>query len=1105
MIKKRPNTAISVSFVLALGIVPLAPAHAQALVSALPDEPPSSLFAARLGDSDVEAFAQGFWESWIRSKGSWSTGSEISGFNAEPFSFMQTPDLYAFLSFRERWLFEAYVTQQAPDARFSLSFEGGEDDTIRFARLGNADIIMPAYPYMSFGSPEASFGVAVSAYDRDHDASLDAMLRWDGLEWRTRTFFGGAEALETIVAASDELRGRRFALPDRPVTAVALSVDSPSGARIMQPDEYSASLADGVLLLNAEPSGTLTVEYQDESGAGHSLDLYEFGVDDDGSTIRVYNQYEVRNLYAIPDTATARQLFVRNLATGTTDTRFEVTRVAVGLVEVVKGGADPDPAADAYARPFADEAPWVYEEENSSTAYAGSAGFSIVARGIESVDTIVLESQSIAGTITVYRDDVESSAFQYDEDSHELFLTPPPRSGEYIRVRYAVSSADRSNGALAFGLGGTFPWLGLDWSTALGGRWPLSGAGYDEGGQLSSSWTGVSVGLAMERKYAAFEAATMLRYSRAGTYGVYRVVGMEDYGTSDWLLPFRPADGVDAGITVSVAVDEELGLLDAFAPLIATLHPDAVPNRALVLEAGSSATGDPVRFVRYVEYAPLSSFGTMAFFVQTIDPSPGSTLEIAVGNGVGDEAVLQVALDGLGAGWHKVELSLGPLAALTVTASDGSLLAVPGSTGSFSLPDAAGLVELTVTGLQHGTVLIDEIVLEDETEGFGTLANATFFIGDREQRDGFYLSGAANTAVATDVEAAASLEAGWNSGVAELMALATPSYDGDESSLGLGYVVAIPSKTSPTRIVDEFYRDQRSSRFARDVETHLALGRLRASASSTSAEDSGSFSQLWQAKTAYGTLVSSSASASLTSSGTMLEELDAVDAWQASWTLMTPALEASANNRKLEGAASIFGSALTASVSRSYDASSPGGTAMMARAGVPLRLGVLSLEPYYFRESSVEKTSAAASFAADLAEFAGDTSAAADLWSVAPVLELWSAYDSVAFENFSAEATAAVHEAGAGIELRRPLGYGLLDLFVPAETGIELTRGIERRDDTSIASTALMVSVSGGAANVFASGGAVPLLPALAFDEYSYRTVLDGTWYQSDGAFLPSV
>ncbi|MBN2874220.1 MAG: hypothetical protein JXM71_03920 [Spirochaetales bacterium] len=30
-------------------------------------------------------------------------------------------------------------------------------------------------------------------------------------------------------------------------------------------------------------------------------------------------------------------------------------------------------------------------------------------------------------------------------------------------------------------------------------------------------------------------------------------------------------------------------------------------------------------------------------------------------------------------------------------------------------------------------------------------------------------------------------------------------------------------------------------------------------------------------------------------------------------------------------------------------------------------------------------------------------------------------------------------------------------------------------------------------------------MPALAFDEYSYRTTLDGTWYQSDGAFLPSV
>ncbi|OHD22075.1 MAG: hypothetical protein A2Y38_12520 [Spirochaetes bacterium GWB1_59_5] len=344
MIKKRPRSTTYVSFALALGVFCASRSFPQDLVSALPVEPPSSLFSTKLGDSEVEALAQGFWEASVLSSGSFSTGSSDSGFNAVPFLFTQTPDLYVFLRFRQHWLFETYVTQNMTESMFSLAFEGDETSFIRSARLGNVGITMPEYPYMAFGALPGSFGAAFNAYDEARAIAVDAMIRWDGLQWKTRTFFGGDEAREDSLAPGDDLRGRRFVLPGAPIVTLTLVDTAVTGApRTLRSDEYSVSLATGVVLLGAEPLGTLSATYRTGAGVDRAETLYAYTVDTDGAVVRQDNPLEARNLYALSDTEEARQLFVRNLATGTTDTRFTVSRVASGLIQVVRDDAAPDP------------------------------------------------------------------------------------------------------------------------------------------------------------------------------------------------------------------------------------------------------------------------------------------------------------------------------------------------------------------------------------------------------------------------------------------------------------------------------------------------------------------------------------------------------------------------------------------------------------------------------------------------------------------------------------------------------------------------------------------------------------------------------------------
>jgi len=1114
MIKKRPNTATYASFALALGVCCAVGSYSQGLVSALPAEPPSSLFSTRLDDSGVEAFAQGFWEASVLSTGSFSTGAADSGFNAVPFLFTQTPDLYVFLRFRQEWLFEAYVTQNLAESKFTLAFESAGSGFVRSARLGNSGITMPVYPFMAFGTVPGSFGATINAYDEDRAIAIDAMLRWDGLQWKTRTFFGSAEAREDSLTPGENLRGRRFVLPGAPIVNLEL-VDTPLDGvrRILRSDEYSISLATGVVLLAAEPAGTLEAAYRTADGMQRTETLYEYRINDSGVAVRQDNPLEARNLYALPDTTEARQLFIRNLATGTTDTRFSVSRVASGLIQVVRDDAAPDPDEPFYMKPFLEFTPWSYAESNGEDQeFAAGEGFAIIARVVESIDTIVLDSGTVAGTVSVYRDGVASASFSYDGQARTLILSPPPRSGEQVQVRYAVESTDRSDGALAFGFGSRFPWLGLEWATAIGGRWPLFGQGWDEGGELKSAWTGISAGLSKKTDTISFNLEAMARYLRAGSSGLYRIAGMEDGTSYDVLIPFRAVEGDTAGVLASVSEEEGPGAESTFSDLLAILHPAPAVNRVLVLAVDTAAAGPrgaETRFVRYVDPVPLSSYQKLSFFVKVEDVATGATLELRVGDGEGngefDGARVPIPLDSLGSGWRKVVLDLRPAGEVRVYAGDGSDVAVSRTTGSVSMTGSAGLVELFVTGLTGGSVLIDEILLEEASDGFSGLAQASFSAGDNAKKSGPYLAATASGVVDAASAAAANLEAGWVARFAKLSVRWTPSVDTETASYGLGYVVALPDRAAPTRMVDQFSRDVEQGRYARSLEAAFAAGGLSVLGKTSSTEEASLFRQSWAATTGWRDLVSVSAAAGLDASGTIVSDLDFIDSWTESWSLMVPGYGESATARSLELSANALGSRLRAMAKRSMDQAGMAQNTAEARVSVPLKLGQLSVEPYYVRTSSVESASTASTFEADLAEFASVAATARGLWSVIPVVEFWTDDAFTTFNGFSVGAVAADHRAELGLGLRRPIGYGLLDLFVPSAASAGLSRSMAMSDDTTVESGILSVSLSGGAANVFAATGAKPLLPLISFDEYSHKTSVSFSYFPSDGAILPSL
>ena len=393
------------------------------LVSALPEEAPVSLFSAEIGGSDIELFVQGFWEASLLSSGLLSFGGPSAGtFNATPLLLTQRPDLYLLLVFRKQWWLEVSVADDIERATWALGYTGEDDDFVDYARLGNTGILMPDYPFMNFGAPSGAFGAVVAGRDEARGTAFDAMLRWDGLSWQSRSFSGLAETVETLVRPRDHLRGRRFVLPDAELTSIALYDHTTSGKRLLQADEYTFSRALRFVELKAEPEGVLSVVYSTAGGPQPELGLYQKAGTEVNSSIEITavgTLSEARNLYALSDSTSNRELFVRNLASGLIDTGFEVRQAGSGMVEVVRAGvAGPWPDSSMYKRPFSVEAAeltinpdaygqdWIYEDDIDSL-YPPNEGFVIVARSTEAVDSIVLGKDTVPGTVTVFRDGVQ--------------------------------------------------------------------------------------------------------------------------------------------------------------------------------------------------------------------------------------------------------------------------------------------------------------------------------------------------------------------------------------------------------------------------------------------------------------------------------------------------------------------------------------------------------------------------------------------------------------------------------------------------------------------------------------------------------------------------
>lgn len=1109
-IKKRPLFVLLLFYSLINPCLDRKWLFAQVLPSVLPDEPPSSLFSTKLDDDELEILVQGFWEASILSSATISSSASGIKFNSTPFLFKQNPDLYAFLRFKEKWIFEAYINNDTSNNRFALSFEGDDNDTIKLARLGNSGIVMPTYPFLAFGAPKSSFGFVLNAVFEEPSLKLDMLLRWDGLSWKTRRFSGSVEASETIVSPKDQLRARRFLLPDAPVSSLELKETVSGRSRLLASDEYTISLYTGLILLEKPVQGRLEAIYKDKNSVQRNVFLYEVKKTEEKITEIVSSPYEVLNSYALADSTENRRLFVRNNATGQTDLYYEVSSFAPGIIQVVKLNSEAPSASDGFRRPFFDEAPWYYEAENPGSI-VGEA-YEIVALNISpSEGKIKLEASTVPGSISVSREGIPSNSFVYDKVSQNLVLIPEPSPGEYIEIHYATESPDTSNGSLAYGIGARFPFLGLDWSLALGGSQALFGPSFDEAGSKRPSWFALSMGSGYKNNKDSFDAAVSLRFGRAGSSKYYRVLGMEEVDSRKYLASFRSKTTVQDLLVESVpdsALIEEQG----FAQLLKTLHYTGEENRILKIST-TNAINDKIDLLRYIDPLPLASYKKLSFFIRTENLSSSIKLSFGDGSASGGaiiEIPATVAVDM--SKWNRIELDLNSIATVKVFNGKGEQIPNGGISASFAQIPYAGLAEVIIDGMQFNSIVeIDEICLLEPVDGISLQGESAFLLDRQKAAKGYFVKADIAGILEDAPSANAVLEAAWANKFFDLSSKINPSYGGEAERffLGLGYTIAIPSKQSSTRIMDQFFWKTIDNKKSKALEAAIALGSYSTVLNAKFEQNMFSSSQNWTAIFNFSDFLKTSALASLElndKADSVLgygSDSDFFQAWLDSWPGLLPQNEKNAETRKIEFKLNALNSLLQSSIKHSFEKKTIPSSYVEAKLEWPFKFGPWTFVPFYKRKSSIESASAAQTFFEDLCAMEESLEKTIDLWTRLPFKEFLD--KDMAFYTFSDEADKAEHSVDTGFSISRPLGNAYWDLIIPSNIKIQYGRTESKNADVFLDSYRFILNYAGGSANLFGLSGTNPLFNWLLFDEYTYKNSVELKIFDQDMAILPKL
>lgn len=554
-------------------------------------EDPTSIYDFGIGDERVDFILEGSWKSEVSGGINLSFDGGTSAASLQSPVFAQTVDLTAWVLINGTWYFEASFAEEFRRNTVAAGFIGGEDDTVKHVRLGNAGISFPNdYPFVRVGGGDIVSPGAMATFAGDR-WNADAVVRYDTAAWEEKILYGMNEVSDILVPVTAWTAGKWFVLPDAGIAgAVSVFVSDDDGAlsspdgrrwRELKPAEYRVQSVSGVLMLRTAQSADLAISYSGSwtvAGApGPSLvahvsearSYFEgllagsaaiHGIPDPADIPAISDRYlvviggetrllikhqgtfspfEIASRYAIG--SVAGEAAVVNEQTGSIDKEYAALAVIKdpddegtladwndSRVELSRAGSESNPRSCESRYPLAQDFSLFYAPANGGKK--PDTDLAIRQRGYFAVTTISLGTDVIPGTITVERNGISDSDFSFDEKMGIVSLTRPPGTTETVRIRWMRADSSARNGTLTIAAGARYrPRDAVELFGASSLRWNLSNDGYTDASEGSPGTFLASLGVAYEGSRVSASTAFAGEVSVSDTTGFYRACGM---GTS---------------------------------------------------------------------------------------------------------------------------------------------------------------------------------------------------------------------------------------------------------------------------------------------------------------------------------------------------------------------------------------------------------------------------------------------------------------------------------------------------------------------------------------------------------------------------------------------
>jgi nucleotidyltransferase/DNA polymerase involved in DNA repair len=193
-----------------------------------------SLYNIGIGDSSVEFKASGYWQSTVTNTTAYSFGfGTTPGYSTGVPVFTQNVDLSLWFLLNNTWYFESSFADGFEKNTVAAGYYG--QGYLKEARIANRGIVFPS----TYSADKVNRGIGggdnqapgISFHFEDDSWKADAVLRYDMLEAKNKTWYGKNSVSEDTIALGSYLTGRQFILPSADITAAvsAVYVESSSG------------------------------------------------------------------------------------------------------------------------------------------------------------------------------------------------------------------------------------------------------------------------------------------------------------------------------------------------------------------------------------------------------------------------------------------------------------------------------------------------------------------------------------------------------------------------------------------------------------------------------------------------------------------------------------------------------------------------------------------------------------------------------------------------------------------------------------------------------------------------------------------------------------